>query len=91
MQTLMLIGNTKLTCLSSASKILQGTLSVVAIQARAKDLHDKHFVYKKYLGRFLVGSPFSKISADSSMFSNFIADFSKPSRPLFRPFVLILF
>ena len=36
-------------------------------------------------------SSFSKISADSGTFSNFIADFSKARRPLFATSVLILF
>ena len=63
----------------------------MAIQSRAKDLHERHFVYKKYLGSFWVSSPLSKISADSGLFSNFIADFSKPGRPFFVITLLILF
>ena len=36
-------------------------------------------------------SPFSKISADSGTFSNFMAEFSKEKRPFFRTPTLILF
>ena len=36
-------------------------------------------------------SPFSKISADSGTFSNFTVEISKPRRPFFRTFTLILF
>jgi hypothetical protein len=67
MRTVLPIGNTKLAWLRNARKIVEGTLSIVAMQPQAKDLHEKQLVYKKYLGRFLAHSPFSKISADSGV------------------------
>ena len=53
----------------------------MAIQPKSKVLHERQFVYKQFLGRSLVRSSFSKISEDCGMFSNFIADFSKPGKP----------
>jgi hypothetical protein len=91
MRTLMLIGNTKLTWYRRARNILEVALSKAAIQPKSRVLHERQFVYKKFLGRFLVRSSFSKISEDCGMFSNFIADFSKPGKPFFVTSMLILF
>ena len=43
------------------------------------------------VGSVLSKSPFSKISADTGTFSNFIAEISKGRRPYFCTFTLILF